>query len=359
MPSLHAAHQKAFQAKVIRRIILILSLLVLVTGVGTFGFWAIEDASPFDALYMSVITLTTVGYHEAVPLSDAGRFFAIFLIYMGVLSSGISIGIVTDLIFEDTLTNFFKGIQMSRKMAEVKGHYIVCGYGSTGRGIVEELLLQGEQVCVVDERELDFEEVKPAYFIRGDARDDDVLQDAGIGQAKGLATTLTEDADNVFVVLSARALNRELRIVSRFKHDSTQKKLMTAGANEVVSPYRMGGKRLALALNNPLLLQLLDASFRETGLHVGFDRIHLPEGSVVQGRTIRDSKIREESMGALIVAVIDKQGSATFNPPADFIFENVAEILVLGDEQQIEALKGFILDTKSWRRNGAQRNKET
>ncbi len=331
-----------FTQKVRRRILQILVFLSLIATYGTLGFFIIEDAPLFDAFYMTVITMTTVGYAEIFPLSSQGRLFAVTTIFVGLIGSGISIAVISNLIFEETLRMVFKGRKMDKILKKLKDHYIVCGFGTTGKSIVAELTAQNEKVLVINQEPIGTEEY---LFIQGDARDDDVLIRARIMEARGLATTLTEDSDNVFVTLTARSLNPELNIVSRFKDDDTEKKLAKAGADQAISPYRMGGQRLALALTNPAFQEILEATYHHTKLEVRYANIHVPRGSFLSGKLLRDSQIRKYSKGALIVAVIEKNGNTIFNPGPDLAMENVEQLLVMGNNQQIGALEAYFEDS--------------
>jgi len=315
-------------------------LFIGVNLYATLGFMWVEHAPLSDAFYMGVITITTVGFAEVFPLSDAGRLFAVSCIYLGLLASGISVAMLANLFFESTLRDIFRKRAREVRVRKLRGHYIVCGYGTTGRGIAEELVGQGDTVLVIDEVERPDRE--RLMFLAGDARLDETLRAAGIEAAAGLATTLTEDADNVFVVLSARALNPDLKIVSRFKDDDTERKLETAGVNHALSPYRMGGHRLAMALTNPPFLEVLDATFQKSDLKVRFHHLKLPAESRVSGKSLCDSRLREHGMGALVVAVIDRQGNTVFNPAPNHPMDHVTQLLVLGDDAQIAALRSFL-----------------
>ena len=336
----HTAQE--FREKSIRRGVLVLCLLVLVNLFGTIGIYFLEDASLMDSFYMAVITLTTVGFREVIPLSQEGRIFAIVLIYMGLVTSGLSVALLMDLLFEGTMIDLFKGKKMEKRLMKLKDHFVVCGYGTTGEGLVRELLAEGESVVIIDLKELPVHPNPRCLAIQGDARMDKVLKQARIDGAAGLASTLTEDADNVFVILTARSLNPELKLASRFKDEDTENKLIKAGVDHAVSPYRMGGRRLALALTNPGFLEVLDASLKKTGLKVRFIRIEVPENSSVCGKLLKESKIRDHCQGALVVAVIDRQGDSVFNPPGEFRLDHAKHLLILGNEKQAASLKAFL-----------------
>ncbi len=330
----------AFKKKVRRTLLLVSCLFVLVNIYATVGFMWLEHQAPLDAFFMAVITITTVGYGEVFPLSSIGRLFAISSIYLGLLSSGFAVAMVTDLFVQGTWMNLFRERAKEVRLRKLRGHYIVCGYGTTGQGIVRELLAQGDEVVVIDRNPLPDQEGLLA--IVGDARRDEVLREAGVHHAKGLATTLTEDADNVFVVLSARALNGDLKIVSRYKHADTERKLEIAGVNHALSPYRIGGHRLAMALTNPPFLEVLDASFQNSGMQVRFHHLKLQPGNPLSGKSLRQSNLREAALGALVVAVIDRQGETVFNPSPDYPLDHATQLLVLGDEEQVSSLRAFL-----------------
>jgi voltage-gated potassium channel len=340
-------NETSFRRKIIIRLTQVSAILIGAILYGTLGFWLLENTTLFDAFYMAVITMTTVGYDEVIALDDKGRLFAVTSIFVGLTCSGISLAMITNLIFEEALLDVFKGRKMTKKLEQVRDHYIVCGCGTTGTSILEELLERGHQVVVVDNKPLNDELPASCLYVQGDARQDDVLEQAGIQRAKGLATTLTGDADNVFVTLTARALNPDLRIVSRYKDPDSGKKLSTAGADEAVSPYRMGGQRLAVALSDPAFHKILNASFKKTSLSVRFQHLHLPENSVLRNKSLEESDFRTNAMGALVVGVVDKKGQTIFNPDPEYSLKSTDEILVLGDEDQLQALENYLADTRS------------
>lgn len=340
----HQARVSEFRRKVLRRVGGVVLLLFLVLCYGTLGFVFIEGAEPFDAFYMTVITTTTVGFGETIPLSLPGRIFAVSTIFLGVLSSGVSLGMVTNLLFEETILNVFRGRKMQKLLSTFTDHYIVCGCGATGQEIVDELAAHQSKVVIIDQREKDREWPENVVFLQGDARKDEVLRGARIECAKGLASCLTEDADNVFVVLTARSLNPELKIVSRYKAEDTDRKLVMAGVDHSVSPYRMGGHRLALALTDPMFLKVLDSTFRKgsSGLKVRFAHVEVPAGSPILGKTVANARIREESMGGLLVALVDKKGEMIFNPSPEFCIREISQILLLGDQDQVASLESYV-----------------
>lgn len=321
-----------------RRLMIVGALFLFVNVYSTLGFFLIEDATLFESFYMAVITISTVGYGEVLHLSSPGRVFAITSIYVGLISTGISVGLLTQVLFQRTIIEALRGRRMERVVSKMRNHFIVCGYGTTGRQVIEELLAFNEKVVLIDVNPIDLPDDANLSFYQGDARKDEILIAAQIEHAKGLVSVLTEDANNVFVVLTARSLNPNLKIVSRFKDDDTERKLKAAGVDVAISPYRIGGKRLASSLTNPLLTEFFEASLAKTTLGVHFSQIDFPQDSPILGKTIKDSGIREHSRGALIVGVIDDQGNSVFNPNPDYLLDRVKKLLILGDDHQTESL---------------------
>jgi len=323
-----------------RRIGFILLMFLIVNCYGTIGFMITEELSFFRAFYLSAITYSTVGFGDVLPATDAGKLFAVSTALAGLLVSGISVGLFVQLLYEGTLQEFLKGNKMEKSIGKLENHYIVCGRGNTGTQIISELVERGHEVVVVDNNPEVKEGLK--YFFMGDARRDSVLKKASIEKAKGLAAVLGNDADNVFITLTARHLNPDLKIVSRFKDPDTEKKLLIAGADFVTSPYIIGGHRLALSLASPLLVNFLEETLKLNGLGVHFGNISLPATSPVNGKALRDSGIRENSLGAMIVAVIPPEGEPIFNPQPEHLLQPYAHLLVLGTNVQLSNLKKYI-----------------
>ena len=323
-----------FQRKIRIRFTLVLLMLVGVTLFSTMGFVIIEGIGPFEAFYMAVITFTTVGYGDMVPHSLTGRLFSILTILLGLTGSGVSIALLVDLFFEKTLIDMFKGHKLGKQLLKFKDHFIVCGYGVTGSCITKTLLANGQQVVVIEKKPLELEENQNLIVVEGDARKDEILIDAAIERAKGLASTLTEDADNVFVVLTARALNGALEIVSRFKDDDTEKKLLSAGANHAVSPYRMGAHRLTLALTSPAMASMVDHALHTTKASIAFCEVALPEAYRQRETSLSAAKAIAKELGLLLVAAFDEEGQPVFNPDSAFPCATVERLLMLGPPRQ-------------------------
>src|ERR1700683_5558700 len=251
-----------------RRFILIASALIVTQLGGTLGFIFIDHFPPFDAFYMTLITISTVGYQEIHPLSHAGRVFNSFLIFFGVTAMFVAVGAMTQTIIEMQLHDRSGERRRRRVIMRMKDHYIVCGLGRVGRSAAFELQRAGVPFVVIDRDEPRVEQAAKAGMtaMRADVTQDQSLREAGVERARGFIAALATDADNVFVILSVKTLNPRLTVVSRAVEEGAEKKMRRAGADIVFSPYSIAGHRLAHALIRPHEVQLLD--FQAVGLDV-------------------------------------------------------------------------------------------
>src|ERR1700685_191952 len=252
-------------------------ILLIVTG-GTLGFIWIEHYPPFDAFYMTLITITTVGYQELHPLSFYGRIFNSFLIMFGVTMLLLAVGGMTQVIIELELSQFF-GKRRTRKMIEkLQDHIIVCGFGRVGRGAAHELRRAGVAFLIVDKSEdrVEWAIRDGMLAVLADATDDETLPQAGVMRAKGLVATLQSDADNLFVILSAKALKPGLQVAARVNSEQSERKMRLAGADHIFAPYDMTGNRMAQAMLRPHVFQFIDFTTKGIGLDVGIEQLSVP-----------------------------------------------------------------------------------
>src|SRR5215207_971157 len=234
--------------------------LVIIATVGVLGYMVFEGWSFTDAVYMTVITLTTVGYREVRPLDTTGQLWTMALLITGVGTLFYAAVSSVELVVEGTIGGYFGRRRMQAAIGKLKDHYILCGYGRVGRQVAREFARDGVPFVVVDQEPEIVEEcmAKNYLVLRGEASDDDVLEEAGVRRARGLVAAVNSDADNVFVVLSARKLNSKLHIVARASSDESAAKLEIAGADRTLSPYAVGGRRLASLATQPLVVDFLD-----------------------------------------------------------------------------------------------------
>jgi len=324
--------------------LLVLSILFL----GTLGYMLIDDYSLVNAIYMTIITVATVGFGEVEPLSEAGKLFTSGLILSSLVVLGYFIAILTQNLVHSQLSFFYLGNGKVRSIKHMENHVIVVGYGRNGKQVVEELLAMGTEVLVVDEsHDIVINNTGKAFrFIEGDATSDEILIKANIKYAKSLISTLPNDADNLFVVLTARSLKHDLKIISRASSESTEKKLRMAGVDSVVMPERVGGAHMATLVTKPDVVEFLEHlsihSNNTTQLmeimcsNIPPDMLNMP---------ISELGIRKRS-GANIVGYKTASGEVILNPTPDTKLQQNSKLFVLGTAEQIAHMQE-LLENKS------------
>jgi voltage-gated potassium channel len=312
-------------------------------AIGTIGFVAIDGYPWFDALYMTVITLFTIGYSEIHPLSQAGRVFNTALILFGGGVFLLAIGAVTQSIIELELNQFFGKRRVRNMIDKLKDHYIVCGYGRVGRGAAEELKAAGVPFVVIDNNDLRVEKAMKAglFAVFGDCTKDEALRDVGIDRAAGLIATLKTDADNLFLVLSARTFNAELHITARVSEEEAEAKMRRAGADAVFAPYTITGARMAQALLRPHVHQFIDFTTRNTGLDVGIEQVVVSAASRFAGKTLEQTGFRKD-LGIIVLAIKKSDGTMQFNPPADASVGPGDFLIVMGENPNLRKLEQLL-----------------
>jgi voltage-gated potassium channel len=330
-----------------RFILIAAALLVTQTG-GTLGFMLIEHYPWFDAFYMTLITISTVGYGEIHPLSPAGRVFNSFLIFFGVTIMLLAVGGMTQAIIELELNQYF-GKRRTKKMIDLlRDHYIVCGFGRVGRGAAAEMQRAGVPFLVVDRND---ERVEWAMklgmlAVLADATDDQTLQDAGVLRAKGLIATLQSDADNLFVILSAKALKPTLLVSARIASEQSEKKMRLAGADYVFAPYDMTGNRMAQVMLKPHVSQFIDFTTKGMGLNVGIEQVRVPTSSEFASKTLHQMQIRRD-LGVIVLAIRKSDGRMLFNPPADSEVEGGDFLIAMGETANLQRLENMLTEART------------
>jgi len=325
-----------------KREIVIAALLVLfIIIVGVIGYMLIDDYNFVSALYMTVITVSTVGFGEVEPLSDGGKLFTSGLILSSLVVLGYFVSVLTQNLFHSQLSFFYSGNNKIRRALKMENHVIVVGYGRNGRQVVEELTTMGSEVIVVDEsHEIVINNMgKPVRFIEGDATVDEILIKANIKSAKSLITTLPNDADNLFVVLTARSLKHDLKIISRASSDSTEKKLRMAGVDSVVMPERVGGAHMATLVMKPDVVEFLEHLTLHSNTPTQLMEImcsDLPPD--LMNKPISEIGIRRKS-GANIIGFKTATGDVIVNPTPETRLLQNSKLFVLGTEEQIRHMK--------------------
>ena len=312
--------------------------------VGTAGYMILEGWGFLDALYMTMITISTVGYTEVNELDASGRLWSIALIITGASVLVYATGSFVELVLEGTIRGYFARRRMEDAIGKLNGHYILCGYGRVGRKIAEEFANEDVDFVVIDHEESEVEQcLEEGYLaLHGNASDNTMLEDAGVERAKGLVAALDSDADNLFVTFSARKMNPELRIVARANSEESSVKLRQAGADRSLSPYAVEGRRLAAFAIQPDIVDFLDVvAHSKRGLKRSLEEIEVPPDLPLESSTPGRIKAAEQT-GAKIVAVLDENGNLNTIPsPNDKILSGTT-LIVLGTGEQVERLDRFI-----------------
>lgn len=319
--------------------------ILLALAAGTVGFTLIEDFLPFDAFYMTLITMTTVGYKEIQDLSRAGRIFNSALIIYGVTVMFFAIGVMTQSLLEMELAELFGRRRVKRMLEKLKDHYIVCGYGRVGRAAADELQRAGVPMVVVDRSPERTERAAAAglLVLNADSTQDQTLLEAGVTRAKGLIAALATDADNLFVILSARNLNPRLKVAARAGEEEAEEKLRRAGADVVFAPYSSAGHQLALSLLRPHVVQFLDVATRSVGLDVGIEQVRVRSGSEFVSRSLKQLQVRRE-LGVIVLAIRKADGQMQFNPAADAVIEADDFLIVMGEHDNLRRLESLLTE---------------
>ncbi len=333
----------------IRRVRRSLLLLLGVTVVGTVGYMLLMGWNLLDALYMTTITIGTIGYEEVRDLSadPVGRLWTMILIIAGVGSLAYTASTVAQFIVEGTIGGYFGRRRMEGKIEKLSGHYILCGYGRVGREIAEEFASGGVEFVVIDQDESNSEEcLRKGYLnLLGDASRDEVLEASGVRRAKGLVAAVDSDADNMFVVVSARELNPDLYIVARAESDESLSKLKRAGADRTLSPYAVGGRRLARLTTHPLLVDYLDIISRSgEGLEFRLEEFEVDDASPLVNCSVRQLRDAEEETGAKVLAIRHKNGGFNTTPSGRDKVLAGDILIVLGTHDQVTRMEGMIED---------------
>jgi len=338
------------------RIALLLLLMVILGGMA--GFMLVEGWSPFDSLYMTIITLATVGFSEVEPLSNNGRAFTMGLILVGRCTEVYAVVVFTQVLVVEQLRLVLGRRRVERDVAQMHDHYVICGWGRMGQEIVELFRARGAQFLVLEINEEKIRRLTEmgVRALHGDASDDRVLIQAGVPRARGLIAVAPRDADNIFIALSARALNRELFIVTRCAHEQDVRKFLTAGANRVISPYVIGARRIAAAAFHPGVVDFLEPEVRRDDLEWELEDIPVTAQARFAGRSLRDSGIRDAT-GCTILAIRGEgEGYFRSNPPAETVLASGDTLIALGLPDQLarlEELAGMPVSERTPRKGSA------
>lgn len=311
------------------RILLAVLVMLVVFLVGTAGYVAIEGASFEDAAYMTVITLSTVGYREVFEMGPWGRVWTSLLLAFGIAAVFAAFGLITSMVVSGEVGRLMGIRKLHARIEQLEDHVILCGFGRVGSSLARELLARNLPLVVIDndvKRTREAEELKLLYVL-GDASEEDTLAEAGIRRARALVAVLAHDADNLFVTLTARSLRPSLYIVARAEQMSTESKLRRAGANRVVSPQNIGAMRIANILTRPHVVDFVDVAAK--GVELEMDEFVIHDDSPICNQTLRDAQLRQRA-NVMVVAIKHADGQSTFNPGPDAVLHHGDAIITIG-----------------------------
>jgi len=317
-------------------------LLMLVTG-GTAGFMTIEKWRFLDALYMTVITLGTVGFKEVHDLSDGGKMFTMGLILVGVSVLGYIVGSLAQIMFEGQFQRIIGRKKVEKQIDALNDHYIICGFGRIGSLICKEFKANGLPFVIVEKNADTHEKLHEDGYLhlKGDATLDETLLKAGIKRAKGLISVVTSDSENVYITLTARGLNPDLYILARSGEEGSDLKLKRAGANKVVSPYIIGGSRMAQSILRPNVVDFIEIATGSEHMDLQMEEINIPSHSAFAGENLVSSGFRKE-IGVIIVGIKKSHGKMIFNPHSQAKIEGGDTLIVLGEPGSIAKLEDLV-----------------
>lgn len=324
------------------RLIAPIFTLFIIGLVGLIGYHLLEGWSFIDSLYMLVITLSTVGFREVHDLSPAGRILTMGVIIAGVGTAVYFAGQLAEIIVEGQIFGYRRKVRMQNKIKDLKDHYIICGFGRVGHQVAYELEAAKIPYLVIDVKEETARELEPKGipYVIGDPTSDNQLKEAGIEKARGLIAAADSDVANVYVTLSARSVNKELYIVARASRQESEDKMKFAGANRVISPYYISGRRIAALATKPVASDFLDMVMHGEHLDFSLQEVSIKDHSHLVGKSIADAQIRQKS-GATILAIRKADGAFNLQPLAASKIEAGDILVVIGTQDQLEILDGM------------------
>jgi len=324
-----------------KRFVFSLVLIFVVVIGGTAGYMLIEGWTGFDSLYMTIITITTVGFEEVHHLTDSGRLFTLILIIFGVSTILYTFNNAARIVIEGEIQEIFGRKKLEKKIKGLRGHYIICGYGRMGKVICRELREKNAFFVVIERERVPTDAPEDEMlFIWGDATRDDVLKEAGIERAAGLISVLSTDAENLYVVLSARVLNPKLNIVARAGEEGSEEKLLRAGADRVVSPYHIGGLRIAHSMLKPAVVDFIEFATKSGNIDLQMEEVIVKEGAKVAEATLDECGIGRE-LGIIIVAIKRRGGEMLFNPTSKTLIKAGDVLIGMGEQSKLRVLEAM------------------
>lgn len=327
----------------IKLISAILSLVAVILT-GTLGLSYVEGMPIFDSLWVTIISLTTTGYGDILPKTMAGRSFLLFILVLGVGIVAYSLSAVISILVEAQITRIMERNKMSKEIQKLRNHIIVCGSGRVGQSVVRSLKQEGVSYVVIDfdEELINRLQEEGHLAMVGDATNDEVLLECGIKKARGVVCALSSDAYNVFVVLSARAFNPNLKIVARAEKPETIEKLRRAGANKIISPALISGHRMAMAMLKPVSVDLVDTLFTANNMQFQLEEVVITDKSLIANKKIKEV-FKRDYTNVIVVAII-RNNNMDMNPKGDHIILPGDTVIMLGSRQDLEKMERTTLE---------------
>ncbi|MFH0767574.1 MAG: NAD-binding protein [Bacillota bacterium] len=329
----------------IKKIFIWIAFMVLLIFGATIGYMLILDLTFINALYMTIITISTVGYREVTEMNTLSKWFTIGLILVSVSMIGFLLSTVFRFLSEGSINEAWRKNKMKKEIEKLSNHFIICGAGETGIHVIKQLKRREVDFVVIENDLIAIENLKEmgVYYIFDDATKEEVLLEARVKEAKGLIAVLAKDADNVFVVLTARELNPKMHIVARSHEERSDKKLRRAGANNTVSPDEIGGKKMAAMMLSPNVQYFVDNIIDTKNMSIDMEEIVIKEESELIDKRLRDAKISEKA-GLIVLAIRRENDVFIFNPKADEVLRLDDKMIVVGSKDQIKVLKKMSKD---------------
>jgi voltage-gated potassium channel len=317
------------------------AILLFILAFGTSGYMLIENSNFTDSLFMTVISITTVGFREVFPLSTASKYFTVFLVFGGVGFFLYIVSMITEAMVEGGLQTFLGRRNMEKKLAGIKNHYIVCGFGRIGKVICKILHENNRDFVIIENNPTEIETIEELGYLvlNGDATSDTILQKAHISEAKSLVAVTSSDADNVYIILSAKGLNPDIFILARSSgKPGAETKLLRAGANKVISPYDIGARRMAQSIVRPTVIDFIDLAVHHGELGLRLEELLVSKKAALVNKTLMDSGIRQE-YDLIVVAIKRDKGEMLFNPTPNTEILAGDILVVLGEHSNIYGLE--------------------
>ena len=323
-----------------RKLLLSILMLLVVVLFGICGYTWIEGWDLLDSLYMTIITLSTVGYGEVREIGPSGRVFTVLLIVFGLFTITYIVGLVAETLVAGEIRSVLGRRKVSKKIKSLRDHYIICGYGRIGSIICKGLTRKAIPLMVIEKDEQVQEQLEEdeILYLQGDATHEETLLEAGIAKAKGLVSVVSSDAENVYICLTARGLSPRLYILSRAEDEASERKLLRAGANKVILPYILGGRRMVQAIIRPTVSDFLESAVHDQSFELAIEEITVGEDSRLANQSLVDSGIRQE-MDVIIIGIKQKAGTMIFNPSSHTKIQSDDILIAMGRNKDLETLR--------------------